>query len=268
MQRQQHRGRRAFSLVETLVAVALIALVSAVMVPAIGNLTRLDLRRGTRQLASNVRLAFDEAALTGQTYRITFRLPRPPGAPKPSKEEAALPAIAIEAADGGLAFSGRDGALRMAQAAALDANDDGLTSFDSYFAGTLGAGQAVPPAIESSASADAALGPKGASGETLQAMFGINKLAKRGNKENFSPVGEVTLPAGITVYAVWLSGMLAAETHGDVSLLFFPAGYTQDAILYVTDESGHPMSLAIQALTGQSAIIEGAMSTDDFEVDA
>ena len=235
-------------------AVAIVAMATAVVVPAVSNLTRLDLRRGGRQLAANLRRAFDESAITGRTYRVVFRLPPPPGAPPKSKVEEELPPIGVEAADGGMTFSGRDGALQLAADANV-ADEPSLSSFDTYFEGS-GIATAPPPAP-----ADGA--PASASGDTFRAMFGINRLAKQNNQAQFLPEAEIDLPAGIEVFAVWVEGMREASQTGDVSLLFFPAGYTQHAVVYLRDSNENAVSVTVEALTGRIGIEDGAVPPPD-----
>lgn len=247
--------QRGFTLIEIIVAVAILALMALVVVPALGNLTRLDLRRGGHQLAANLRRAFDESALTGRTYRVTFHMPPAANAPAASKEAKDVPPIVVEASDGGMTFSGRSGALELAD----DANaleDPQLSSFENYFEGS-GLATAPPP--------DTATGS--AAGETLKAMFGINRLAKAGNKAQFQPEGQITLPVGIRVSAVWVNGMQESVSFGDASLLFFPAGYTQNAIVYLADTNGNTVSVALEAMTGKSEMTDGERNPDTLRGD-
>jgi prepilin-type N-terminal cleavage/methylation domain-containing protein len=61
-----------FTLVEILVVIGLIGLVMGIAVPNIGMALKMNLQGSTRELATIIRTAHDEAVLKGQVYRIAF----------------------------------------------------------------------------------------------------------------------------------------------------------------------------------------------------
>ena len=63
-----------FTLVEVLVVMALIALVSILALPGIGNIFRISLNSTTRELAGVVKEAYNAAAMTGKVYRLVYDL--------------------------------------------------------------------------------------------------------------------------------------------------------------------------------------------------
>lgn len=247
---------RGFSLVEVIVAVAILALVCAVMIPSLGNMGRVELRRSGRQLAGNIRRAFDESALTGQTFRMVLQLPPLPGARSAADFDKTEPppAIAIEAAEGAMLFSGRDGALQLADDAS-DAVDTSLSSFDNYFEGS-GVDTLAPPA---------AAGAQSASQETMRAMLGINTLAQKANRPTFKLQGTVELPRGVYVRDVWIDGMHEPEEHGSATLIFFPAGYTQHAVVHLADTDNNAVSIEVEAITGKSTVTDGYLDIHDLD---
>ena len=67
-------------------------------------------------------------------------------------------------------------------------------------------------------------------GDALTALFGINKLATKTNaKAGFKEEGKVPLGDNVHVLDVWTEGMDQPTADGEVYLLFFPNGYTQEA---------------------------------------
>lgn len=253
VRRAGRRLARGFTLVEVIVAVALMALASAVVIPQLDNLTRAELRRGARQLSANVRRCFDQAALTGQIHRMTFTL----GEPEASRgkgaqaDQGSVEPIAIEASEMALNFTGHDGALKEAS----DPNQAENLA-DSPFGSNFGAGDAfVPPASDADAVADPAT--PSAAGNLFRDMFAINRLARKAGQPNFDAVGTVHLPRGVRVTDVWVEGMHDAVADGVVSLVFFPTGYTQKARLHLEDGGKNVFTLEVEPLTGQVWVAEG-----------
>ena len=74
-------GRRAskesgMSLMEVMVAMALIAGVMALSMPYVSSMMGVQVREESRHLAQTTRYLFDRAAITGNTYRVAFNLDR------------------------------------------------------------------------------------------------------------------------------------------------------------------------------------------------
>lgn len=252
--RRARRASRGFTLVEVCVAVAIMALASAVMVPALNGMGRAEMRRGARMLGAHVRRCFDEAALSGQTYRLVFTLDRPDddGA-RGAGDGNAVPAIAIEASELALNFTGHDGAL-------VEASDpnSGDTLADSPLQDALGQDE---PANAAGADAGSGSNPASASGEMFRSMFNINHLAQKAGRPSFDAVGEVALPRGVRVSDVWFDGMHAAAAAGSLALIFFPTGYTQHAIIHLEDADKNAFTLEVEPLTGRTHIAEGFLSS-------
>lgn len=240
---------RGFTLVEVIVAVALMALASAIMVPALGGMARAELRRSARMLAANVRRCFDEAALSGQTYRLVFNL----GDPQTNAQDPnEAPPISIEASELALNFTGHDGALSEAS----DPNQIDASG-DSSLQNALGQdGTAAPEAAD-----DAGASPATASGEMFRSMFNINRLAQKAGRPSFEAVGTVDLPRGVRVSDVFFDGMHAAAADGSLALIFFPTGYTQHAIIHLEDRDKNAFTLEIEPLTGRTHVAEGYLSS-------
>lgn len=67
-------GNQGFTLVEILVVVGLIGLILSIAIPNFGIATKAKLQHNSRELATLIRSAHDEAILKGLPYRIVFDL--------------------------------------------------------------------------------------------------------------------------------------------------------------------------------------------------
>lgn len=65
-------SRRAFTLIEVLVALAIVALAVGLTVPKLTELSGLELRTSARRLAGAARYAADQAAVRKTPYRLRF----------------------------------------------------------------------------------------------------------------------------------------------------------------------------------------------------
>ena len=66
------RSEYGFTLVEMTITVAIIAMMTAVAIPSLSSVTRLELRKQSRKLSGVIRATYDDAALSGDTHRIVF----------------------------------------------------------------------------------------------------------------------------------------------------------------------------------------------------
>lgn len=231
---------RGFTLVEVCVAVAIMALATAVVIPSLNNLTRADLRRGARALSSTIRSAYAEAALTGEVQRIVFTLGdlekhRLPDAPP-------IEPIRLEQADAALQFDGQAGALVAAADLPNGIDSLGPSPFD------VAAGKA--PA----ASADA---NRPRERTAFEAFGAVNQLGRAEAEAHFQPKGALRLPSTVRVTDILVEGMTTAMVEGEAALVFFGHGTTQDATLHLADGGQSVMTLKVQALTGRVEILDG-----------
>jgi prepilin-type N-terminal cleavage/methylation domain-containing protein len=224
------RGRRTagFTLVEVCIAVAIMAMVSAVMIPALGGTSRAELRRSAHKVGGTIRQTFNEAALNGRTERMVFNLG--------GAEDG--PPISVESTDDILTFEGDTGALEIAQ----DPNET-----DPPLSGPFG--EPIPVADGAADSSESA--------QTVHALLGISKLGAKAARPKFSPVGTVTLRAGIHISDVMVEGMTQPVVKGVVRLVFFANGYTQAAVIHVEDDNKNIYTLQVEALTGRTIMSEG-----------
>jgi general secretion pathway protein H len=225
--RTAHRAR-GFTLVEVCIAVAIMAMVSAVMIPALGGTSRAELRRSAHRLGAVIRQTFNEAALNGRTERMTFNV----------GQAADVPPISIESTEEILRFEGDTGALELA-------TDPNTT--DAMMTGPFG-----EPIDVATPEADAT-----ETSTTVHALLGVSKLGAQAARPNFTPLGNVNLPRGIRISDVTLEGMAQPVVKGVVRLVFFAHGYTQAALIHLEDEDKNSYTLAVEPLTGRAIATEG-----------
>ncbi len=210
---------RGFTLVEVCITVAIIALVAAVAVPAISNVSRAELRQSASQLSGTIRGAYDSAALSGQTHRLVIDL--------------ASTTIKVEVGDevksSGSPFGGLAGLL---MGGGMDATGEGDDDADDDEGFDIGA-----PA-------------------EILALFGGSLPEDMDDPSpGFSDSHhDLTLTGESKLMDVWIAGMDQPAIEGRHYLTFFPHGYTQDAIIHLTDPDGNVFSVSVEALTGRTKI--------------
>jgi prepilin-type N-terminal cleavage/methylation domain-containing protein len=226
------RPQRGFTLVEMGITVAIMALSAAVVIPAMNNISRADLRKAASGLASTIRSCYDNAALEGQTYRLTL---------VPGSDH-----VTLEATSAAISFDQAGGAVAAAQEQELS-----LGSLD------------LPGSTPDTSSADADKkkaekeeGP-GKNTSPLAGLSGINRLSEQAADTGLQKVGTYAFPNHVHLLDVWTDGMDAVQTDAEVYLYFFPNGYTQDAIIHLKDRDERVFSIRVAPLTGRCSIETG-----------
>lgn len=248
----ESQGQRGFTLTEAVIMVAVIAAVSAIAVPTIGNVSRADLRRASTQVASNVRAAYDMAALSGQTYRLAFVMSKAGGgagaaAQDPSSADSEGRTVRVEATPELLAFDAQSNPMaRMASGVAR-----GRMGADAW--ATL-----APAALGEDADDD--VDPEAASMSPFELLFGKadGEPGRDGHAAgSFKAAHEpLVLPEGVRLSGVWIQGMSQPALEGVAFLYFFPGGYTQRAHIYLEDEDGRSFTVRVFPLTGEVEIVD------------
>jgi prepilin-type N-terminal cleavage/methylation domain-containing protein len=67
-----HSSSRGFTLIELLVVVALIALISAMVMPSVSSYFQVSLNSATRDISSIVKESYNSTVLTGRVYRVVY----------------------------------------------------------------------------------------------------------------------------------------------------------------------------------------------------
>jgi hypothetical protein len=234
--------------VEVCITVAILALAAGVVIPGLNSLSRAELRKAARTLATMVRATYDDAALTGETYRMVFNVGKarqaPPG--KGGVESPPKPAIEIQASQASLMYDDKAGAFVDAAAEVESLNSLGGPP-----------GEDPDEAEKRRAAAQDKPSEPPKVSEAVGALFGINKLASRAAQAGFTPKGRVGLSDEVRVLDVWTEGMDQPVTDGEVYLMFFPHGYTQDAVIHLEDAERRVFTVRVSALTGRAQVEEG-----------
>ncbi|MBI5509535.1 MAG: prepilin-type N-terminal cleavage/methylation domain-containing protein [Deltaproteobacteria bacterium] len=228
-----HSKAAGFTLVEAAITVAVLALAVGVVLVNWGS-AGAELRRVAGQLAGTVRASYDGAALSGQTYRLVLSFDKP--------------VIQVEKTAALLSFDDDQKPLQRGAALAGAANGVG----PSLSGLLLGAG-AKPEADDRDHDDEPADdGPPSA----LQALMGLSKQIDHEAAATFSSA-EHDLPLGeeVRLLDVWIRGMGDPIKEGTAYLYFFPSGYTQDAVIHLTNADGAVFSVRVHALTGSTAVV-------------
>jgi len=223
------RRASGFTLVETTITIAIFALAAAVVIPAVSNLTRAELRATSSKVSGLIRSTYDMACLEGQVHRLTFDFEKR--------------GIDMTATTQVLAFEPDSNVL--AEAAKMDAS----TSAFNDLAQALSAEIAEQRAFAGDDDEPSAAG----------ALFGINSLAGMGGMASEEAFGEggtaLELADGVHLLDVWVQGMDDPQSEGKAYLYFFPHGYTQDALIHLEDDDGHVFTVKVAALTAKTTIV-------------
>jgi len=235
-QRYTHRRQAGFTLVEVVVTVALIAIASAVVIPAVSNVGRAEMRSTASKLSGMMRRVYSDAALTGQTHRIIFDLDEN--------------SISVEATEQVLDFDQESGAL----AEAADRKGDlgrsefklGGEKFDSLVAELM-----AQQSVQGEDDEEPMDNP-------MNAFLGIGSLAGNAGmagNEGFASGGDaIPLEGQVELMDVWVAGMDEPKAEGKAYLYFFPHGYTQNALIHLTDPDNNVYTVKVYPLTGKTAI--------------
>ena len=238
------RYRAGFTLVEVVIAMVVVGLALAVVVPNVTGASYATLRSASGKVSGLVRTSYGQASLTGTTQRMAFDM---------SKN-----LILVEEAEPNLVFE--PGSNAVVTAAETDKDERGALG---DFAEDLMA-EAQRQRDESiEDDEDAEMMELGQ--ELLGAFLGVNSL---GGASGMGMAGGFTgdakkhpLPDGIVFEDIWIRGMSGAQKEGVAYLYFLPHGYTQDAIIHLklgpAGEDGQVIAVEVEALTGLARITNG-----------
>jgi len=218
------RRPTGFTLIELLVALTIAFLMFAALILGLGALTGTRARKALGELGAAARSLYDTAALTGNTCRLVFLLP---------KDDSAEFSYRAECASGPVTSSlDRDQELRQATKAVLEAEKRGK-------------GKRSPA------------GPS-SSGSTLLDLLDSEKerVEKAATFSAFTaPEIQPRKISGVRV-SVWTAHQRTKADTGLAYLYFFPQGYTERA--QVTVRQGHNVwTLLVSPITGKTSIVDG-----------
>ncbi|MGZ6139667.1 MAG: prepilin-type N-terminal cleavage/methylation domain-containing protein [Myxococcaceae bacterium] len=223
------RPARGFTLIELMVALAVAAALFSAVVMGLGALTGAQARKAMGELGAASRSLYDTAALSGNTCRLVFLLP---------KDDSAEFTYRAECANGPVTTSmDRDQEIRDATKAAVEA----------YRKRGRGNPADAPPSTGARSS-----------GSTLLDVLDSEKA----RVEKAAAFSAFTTPeiqprkmGGVRV-SVWTSHQKAKIDSGLAYLYFFPQGYTERAQVTVR-QGKNVWTLLVSPLTGRTSIVDG-----------
>ena len=233
---------RGFTLIELTVAIAIAAGLFAALILGLGALTGARARKAMGELGGAARSLYDTAALSGNTCRLVFLLPRDDSAEFSYRAECATGPV-TSAMD-------RDQEIRDATKAAVEA----------YQKNSRRGSRAVDPAPDSrtAAAASRSYGSSGSSGSSLLDVLDSEKarVEKAAAYSAFTTAEiQPRKMSGVRV-SVWTSHQRAKIDTGLAYLYFFPQGYTERAQVTVR-QGKNVWTLLVSPLTGKTSIVDG-----------
>lgn len=224
-----------FTLVEATITIAIIAMIAAVAIPSIGNVTRLSLRKSSMMLAALVQGTYDEAALTGETHRLVFSL-------TDNRIKVQRSATTFRLTPGTNALVAATKAPTT-MGAGLEAMMAGVNLEEGWDEGDADESEDVSGAAA--------------------ALFGIGGLQNTKGAESFQDTDKsFELEEGVRILDVWVEGNDSPVAEGEASLIFFPHGYTQDAMVHLEDEDSRVFTIKVWSLTGRAEVLDGYVEGD------
>ena len=251
------RGPAGFTLVEMVIVLAIMALIVGVAATSVSDMSRAALRKMSGIVASAMKAAYDDSALSGKTYRLAFVLGDPKkNAPSVIRVESSQEVLVFDAETStlGRALEGRSDAV------AWDEFATGATSAD----GSVGVDSLDGPSADL---IDRVLGTSGKSG--AHANSSVHRSKADNEDESTSNAGfteaakNIDVDPDVRVLSVWTQGMVKPLAEGEAYIYFFSNGYAQDAIVHLQDEDHRVISVRLAALTGEPTIIDGYVESPE-----
>jgi prepilin-type N-terminal cleavage/methylation domain-containing protein len=219
--------RSGFTLVETTIALAIIALMVAVAIPLASSLGKAELRMAAGRASALIRSTYDEAALHGGAMRLLIDIDNKRLVPEAQEKKMMLPS-ADEDQEEQEKDEDKD-----------DKDKKNLKDKEDAQSATI-AGSGV--SLEELVSLASSLGVK-------PADFGSS------TSQAFDQSGEgYTFTESVFIDGFWAEHLDEEVRSGTAYLYFFPLGYSEHAILFLKEDGGKTYSLEVSPLTGRVTI--------------
>ncbi len=240
-------NRRGFTLIEMVVAVFIVAMIFAISIPTINNMTRVHMRTAANKLAGNLKYLYDRAVLEKVYIRLVFDLDEGVYYPESTPDRFFLRKDPLDVEEG----------IAVTPEEELEEEEEEDSIFDRLFSDNL---LGINPEPDEE---DEEFGPS-------TNWSGWNDFAKRFKKKKAEFGGyqselskKEKLPEGVAIYRMYTPGLKEPVEHGKVYMHFFPHGYVEQAVIYLVEEddleaeSEDDMgiwSLVVHPLTGLATI--------------
>jgi prepilin-type N-terminal cleavage/methylation domain-containing protein len=275
----RHQQQHGFTLIELVVTMSIIGALLLVLLPVVNNVLGVDQRKASRELASTLRFLNDESVVRNAPMRLAYDLDHN--------------TWWVEAADGPVRiFRDRKGKEAFDEFLAEKKESDEevaerAASTRSTSTVTDLIGQLMPEGL----SDDAAVGGAGLLSSLFGGGGGPDARGGEYRPNEFRPLGEDDsdfskreLPSDVRFWGVWTPATdeivkpmdpyereaMEKEDPADQKWTvaythIFPAGYMEDTVLYLSDESGDDMTtIIVEPLTGRVRVIKGMEELPDI----
>lgn len=199
------------TLIEISIGLLILGLMTAAVVPSVRSITGAELRATAGQLAGAVRYMYGRSALTGQTCRLVFEMPRTAGALEEGDEPSGG-AWWAECTESKLRL-GKD----LEDEDEEERPDEDMTEEERSRAALL------------------------------------KKAAFSGYASSEVPRTELD---GLAFDSIWVAHRRERQTSGKAYLYFFPMGFTEDAIIAISD-GDTIYSVQVRGLSGRVKVVKG-----------
>lgn len=224
--RRPSPSREGMTLIEIMVVIFIVALAATGLGFSVNAITRTNLKSGAAKFAAAARYAYNRAITNGTTVRIVFDLP----GNKFAIEEA-FGRIALTKGTKGRAVHGVDESL-------LDDNG----AVDPWAAAKAKLEKPLEPVINASPFEPI----RGSSGEPVKRFT------------------DVSLGRHVQVVRLIVPHEPEPKDSGKGAVHFFPNGYTEHAVIQLSDGNDGFYSVELSPLTGRAKIVQGEYEPEAF----
>jgi len=262
---------RGFTLIEMGVVLALLALAAAIAIPGANALTGAQLRSDTTRAAGMMREAYARAAITGKVHRVVFDLDGHGFWMERTDERFTLSAEKLEADSqgrGGESAEDREEAQAEALRARVGGRGGPGDEIDALavlgLSGGGGGGGGINPLEMMNFDPTAGPGQNSMiSNVNVDEDLEETLKTRLRRRASFSAVdGEVGRPqplkGDVRFHRVWVEHQAEAFVGGTAEIYFFPTGYTERALVMLTDDEHGERVLTIELnpLTARTRIVD------------
>lgn len=220
---------RGFTMIETVITLAVIGLMMGISVPLVSSFSKAELRMSTGRLSALIREAYNESALQGGTSRLVFDLDKG--------------TVVLESQEQVQYLKKAGESEEEVKANSIETDDDTSKEEEDNDKDQIAVGgETITKGELASLAAAMGIGPR---------TSGSAKISYSANEDEKT---SYELPEGVKFEGFWAEH-LSEELHsGQVYLYFFSMGYTEEAIIFLSNEEGIVYSLEVQPLTGRVII--------------
>jgi len=223
--RRTSAAREGMTLIEIMVVVVIIALAASGIGYSVGALARTSLRSGATRVAAAVRFSYNRAVTHGETVRIAFEVP--------------ANTFSIESAHGSVTL-----------AQPRDDSQHGGGEDDDARAGSVDPWAAARARLETPDAPTLGASPFSALTSSSGKVIARYK--------------DVELGRHIHIVKLIVPHEPTPRDQGKGAIHFFPSGYTEHAIIQLSDGTDGVFTVEVKPLTGRCVIHEGAYEPDEF----